>query len=186
MAMPAAAVTACCSAMPTSKKRSGKRSSNGSRPVESGHGRGDGDELGSCLGLLDDRLGEGLRVAGRHRLRRPDCRVEHRRVVEVLLVVVLGRRVAPALLGEHVDDDRARRTRRRCAAPSRAPRCRGRRTGRCSARRASRRTPAARSISRIAALSGLEALLEAACADDRHARARTVSSRALAAHVDAG
>ena len=36
MAMPAAAVTACCSAMPTSKQRSGKRSAKGSRPVESG------------------------------------------------------------------------------------------------------------------------------------------------------
>jgi hypothetical protein len=36
MAMPAAEVTACCSAMPTSKQRSGKRSANGSRPVESG------------------------------------------------------------------------------------------------------------------------------------------------------
>ena len=34
--MPAAAVTACCSAMPTSKSRSGNRSLNGSRPVESG------------------------------------------------------------------------------------------------------------------------------------------------------
>ena len=34
--MPAAAVTACCSAMPTSKQRSGKRSANGSRPVEPG------------------------------------------------------------------------------------------------------------------------------------------------------
>ena len=36
MAMPAAAVTACCSAMPTSKQRSGNRSWNGSSPVESG------------------------------------------------------------------------------------------------------------------------------------------------------
>jgi len=35
MAMPAAAVTACCSAMPTSKKRSGKRLENSSRPVPS-------------------------------------------------------------------------------------------------------------------------------------------------------
>ena len=33
MAMPAAPVTACCSAMPTSKHRSGKRAWNGSRPV---------------------------------------------------------------------------------------------------------------------------------------------------------
>src|SRR5918995_1309700 len=36
MAMPDAAVTACCSAMPTSKNRSGKRSPKGRRPVESG------------------------------------------------------------------------------------------------------------------------------------------------------
>ncbi len=34
--MPAAAVTACCSAMPTSMRRSGNRSANGSSPVESG------------------------------------------------------------------------------------------------------------------------------------------------------
>ena len=36
MAMPAASVAACCSAMPTSWKRSGKRSWNGSRPVGPG------------------------------------------------------------------------------------------------------------------------------------------------------
>ena len=36
IAMPAAAVTACCSAMPTSMRRPGNRSPNGSRPVESG------------------------------------------------------------------------------------------------------------------------------------------------------
>ena len=36
MAIPAADVTACCSAMPTSIIRSGKRSSKGSRPVEPG------------------------------------------------------------------------------------------------------------------------------------------------------
>ena len=36
MAMPAAAVTACCSAMPTSTNRSGNRASNGSRPVGPG------------------------------------------------------------------------------------------------------------------------------------------------------
>ena len=36
MAIPAAEVTACCSAMPTSNMRSPKRSPNGSRPVESG------------------------------------------------------------------------------------------------------------------------------------------------------
>ena len=36
MAMPAAAVTACCSAIPTSKQRSGNLSLNERRPVESG------------------------------------------------------------------------------------------------------------------------------------------------------
>ena len=36
IAMPAAAVTACCSAMPTSKKRSGKRAWKGSSPVGPG------------------------------------------------------------------------------------------------------------------------------------------------------
>ena len=36
MAMPAAAVTACCSAIPTSMKRSGKRAWKGSRPVGPG------------------------------------------------------------------------------------------------------------------------------------------------------
>ena len=36
MAMPAAAVTACCSAMPTSWNRSGKRRANDSKPVGPG------------------------------------------------------------------------------------------------------------------------------------------------------
>ena len=66
----------------------------------------DRDEPRFELGLLDDRFGERLRVPGRHGLRRTGDRVEHGRVVEVLLVVVLGRRVTAALLGEHVDDDR--------------------------------------------------------------------------------
>ncbi len=36
MAIPAAAVTSCCSAMPTSKNRSGKRASKGKSPVGPG------------------------------------------------------------------------------------------------------------------------------------------------------
>ena len=36
MAMPAAEVTSCCSAMPTSKKRSGNRAWKGSSPVGPG------------------------------------------------------------------------------------------------------------------------------------------------------
>ena len=59
------------------------------------------------LRLLDDRLGEGLGVAGGHRLGRPHREVEHRGVVQVLLVVVLRGRIAAALLGERVDDDGA-------------------------------------------------------------------------------
>jgi hypothetical protein len=61
----------------------------------------------SASASLIERVGERLGVAGRHRLRRADQRVEHGRVVQVLLVVVLGGRVAAALLGEHVDEDRA-------------------------------------------------------------------------------
>ena len=52
MAMPAAAVTACCSAMPTSKNRSGKRSSNGSRPVESGMAAVMATSSGRCSASL--------------------------------------------------------------------------------------------------------------------------------------
>ncbi len=70
------------------------------------HRRGDGDEPGVGFGLLDDRLGERLGVPRGHRLGWPDERVEHGRVVEVLLVVVLGRRVAATLLGEDVHQDR--------------------------------------------------------------------------------
>ena len=70
------------------------------------HRRGDRHEAWVGLGLLDDRLGERLGVARGHGLGRPDERIEDRRVVEVLLVVVLGRRVTPTLLGEDVDEDR--------------------------------------------------------------------------------
>ena len=93
--------------MPTSKKRSGKRAWNGSSPVGPAIAAVIATIAVVGLGLLDDRLGERLRVAGRHGLGRAGQRVEHRGVVEVLLVVVLGRRVAAALLGEDVDDDRA-------------------------------------------------------------------------------
>ncbi len=61
----------------------------------------------SVSASFSERVGERLGVAGGDRLRRPDQRVEDGRVVEVLLVVVLGGGVAPALLGEHVHEDRA-------------------------------------------------------------------------------
>ncbi len=64
---------------------------------------------GSLLGRLDHRLAERLRVSlGRGPPeRRPAERVEHRRVVQVLLVVVLGRRITATLVGQYVHDDRS-------------------------------------------------------------------------------
>ena len=107
MAMPAAAVTACCSAMPTSTKRSGKRSWNGSRPVEPGmaavmattSGRSSASLMSASVNAC---VYDGLPLARS----RAGGGVEHAAVVQALLVVVLGGRVAPALLGEHVHDDR--------------------------------------------------------------------------------
>ena len=105
--MPAAPATACCSAMPTSKHAAREvvleRQQTG-RPRHRGR---DGHDPRILLGDLDDTLGERLGVAGGHRLGWALDRVEHGRVVEVLLVVVLGGRVPAALLGEHVDHDRA-------------------------------------------------------------------------------
>ena len=72
---------------------------NGSRPVESGMAAVMATSSGRCLGLLDQRLGERGRVAAGLEADAD--------VVEALDRVVLGGRVAPALLGEHVDDDRA-------------------------------------------------------------------------------
>jgi hypothetical protein len=79
----------------------------GQQPGRAGHRGSDRDHAFVGLGLLDDRLGERLRVAGRHRLRWSDQRVEHGSVVQVLLVVVLRRGVPAPLLGEHVDEDRS-------------------------------------------------------------------------------
>ena len=58
------------------------------------------------LGLFQECVGKGLGVAGGDRLRRADQRIEDRRVMEVLLVIVLRRRVAATLLREHVHEDR--------------------------------------------------------------------------------
>ena len=53
VAIPAAAVTACCSAMPTSMPRSGKAiSMNGSKTGRVRHGRGDRHESWLLLGQL--------------------------------------------------------------------------------------------------------------------------------------
>ena len=77
------------------------------QPGRARHRGGDRDDARVGLGFLDDRLGERLGVAGGDGLRWPDERVEHRCVVEVLLVVVLGRRIAATLLRQDVHEDRA-------------------------------------------------------------------------------
>ena len=71
------------------------------------HGGRDGDDASVTAGRRHERLGEGLRVPGRHPRRRACHRVEDRRVVQALLVVVLGEGIALALAGEDVDDDGA-------------------------------------------------------------------------------
>ena len=76
------------------------------QPGRPGHRRGDRHDAVVRLSELDDRLGKGLGVTRRDSFGRPDRRVEHGSVMEVLLVVVLRRWVATALLGDHVDDDR--------------------------------------------------------------------------------
>jgi hypothetical protein len=79
------------------------------QPGRSCHRSRDRNQLGVGLGLLDDGLRERLRVPGGHGLRRADRGIEDGGVVQVLLVVVLRRRVAATLLGEDVHQDRALR-----------------------------------------------------------------------------
>jgi hypothetical protein len=56
VAMPAAKVTACCSAMPTSKLRSGNALGEHVDPGAAGHRRGDGDDLVVVLAFLRSAL----------------------------------------------------------------------------------------------------------------------------------
>ncbi len=79
----------------------------GQQTRRAGHRRRDRHDPVVGLGQLDDGLGERLRVARRHSLGRTDRRIEHGGIVQVLLVVVLGRWIAAALLRQHVDDDRS-------------------------------------------------------------------------------
>ena len=106
MAMPAAAVTACCSAMPTSKHAVGEALGERQQPGGAGHARGDGDDLGPLLGQRDERVAErgGVRRSVRTD-RHAGLGVERADVVEALLVVGLGGEVALALVREHVHDD---------------------------------------------------------------------------------
>ena len=144
-ARPAAKVTACCSAMPTSKVRSGKRFRE---QVEAGarrHGGGDRDDLVVALGLRDQRVGEDPGVGGRVGLRlglRAGDDVEFGDAV-IFVGRRLGRRVALALLGHDMDQHRAAmRCRGRSSAPATDDRDYGRRSGRHS------RSPALRTACR--------------------------------------
>ena len=108
MAMPAAAVTACCSAMPTSRKRSGNSAWKGSSPVGPGMAAVMATTSGRLPGGVEHGAGEGVGVGRRRdRRRRGDRGGLDLEVVQALDVVLLGRGVAPALLGEDVDDDGA-------------------------------------------------------------------------------
>ena len=94
--------------MPTSKVRSGNSLPKRSSPVPVGHRRGDGDDLVVLAGLLDQALGEHAGVARRVRLGlhlRAGDDVELGDAV-ILVVGSFGRRVALALLGHDVDEDR--------------------------------------------------------------------------------
>ena len=73
----------------------------------SGHRGRDGDDARVDVGFFQQCIGEGLRVAGENCLWRAALRVEHRRVVEVLFVVVLGGRVTTALLCDDVQKHRS-------------------------------------------------------------------------------
>ena len=64
-ARPVAKVTACCSAMPTSKTRSGNAAANFDMPGAGRHAGGDADDAAVGAGQLDELLGEDRRVVGR-------------------------------------------------------------------------------------------------------------------------
>ena len=107
--MPAAKVTACCSAMPTSKLRLGNFLANASSPVPDGIAALIATMRLIGLGLGDQRVGEDLGVArragrGLHLLAGDDVELDH---AVVLVGAGLGRGVALALLGHHMQQDRA-------------------------------------------------------------------------------
>ena len=65
MDIPAAAVTACCSAIPTSMNRSGNRASKGSRPVGPGMAAVMATRLGSVSACSSsDRVKASVKVVG--------------------------------------------------------------------------------------------------------------------------
>ena len=94
--------------MPTSKVRLGNSLPNRSSAGAGRHRGRDGDDLVVLAGLLDQALGVDLGVGGRGRLRfrlRAGGDVELDDAV-ILVVGRLGRRIALALLGDDVDQER--------------------------------------------------------------------------------
>jgi hypothetical protein len=137
---PAAKVTPCCSAMPTSKLRSGKRSANLSRPVPDGIAAVMATIFSSASASAI-RLGEDGRVGGALATGL-DClpvTTSNFTTPWYLSSLSLGRRIALALLGDDMDEDRPSSLRRgRSSAPAADGRDCARRPGRHSRSRARR------------------------------------------------
>ena len=109
MARPAAEVTACCSAMPTSKQRSGKGLGEPVQPGGIEHRGGDRDhplvDAAEAEQFLGEHVGPGLSA---HRAQRgAGRRVDLADRVEAILLVVLGGLEAVALAGQAVHQHRA-------------------------------------------------------------------------------
>ena len=94
----------------------------GEEPGGSGHRRGDGHDLGPLPGRVEHGAGEGVGVRGRRdRGRRGHRGGLHLEVVQALDVVLFGRGVAPALLGDARGPRWARPTRWRGASACSMP-----------------------------------------------------------------
>ena len=109
VARPAAKVTPCCSAMPTSNVRVGKFLLEQIEPGAGRHRRGDGDDLVVLARFLDQAFGEHLgilRGAALRLLLRAGGDVELDDAV-IFVRGILRRRIALALLRDDVNQERA-------------------------------------------------------------------------------
>ena len=107
IASPAAKVTACCSAMPTSKKRSGKRCENSSSPVD--------DAIAAVIATMRSSASAASQSASPKTSvqssallgRSAAVRIERRDPMELVNLVSNCGAVALALVGDHVHHHRA-------------------------------------------------------------------------------
>ncbi len=107
MARPAALVMACCSAMPTSNTRSGKAARERPETGRVQHRRGQRDDIGAPGTDRRELVAEHLRPGPLGCASRA-ARAERRgHLVQAVLLVLLGQRVAEALLRDHVHEHRA-------------------------------------------------------------------------------